>query len=170
MRRSAISQTFTLLLLCLALLGAGCASIQNRASVNTSSKAAELFLSGVAAPGYTYYFYGRTSDPIAMLALDTDFTINSQFWTPVEVTDSLPEHWSRTFNKGMTPTRSPYKGIEIIAPDSTSIGLVYSRYYRVTAWFEDPASNVVTIPPPELATMQPEISKQYNNNRNGEGN
>lgn len=144
--------------LAISLIG-GCAS-RDMATVNSSAMAEKIFASGKVSPQYDYYYYGRESDPIALLALEKDYTIDSEFWTRVELTEQMLREWSKIFRGSQLRTGSRYRGHEIVSPRSKVIGFVYSRYYWITAWFRDPNSNVVIIPRPEPTPLQPRFDTE----------
>ena len=152
-----------LLLATLATLTLGGCGSRDMAAVNSSTLAEKMFTGGKVSPHFTYYYYGPKSHPTALLALDRDYTIDSEFWTRIDLTDQELQQWLRDFRANTLAPGSAYRGREIVSPHSRVIGYVYSRYYWVTAWFQDPRSNVVVIPPPQPGPLQPSLNRGNEN-------
>ena len=158
-----------LILICLAaallLIQTGCAK-RDMADINKSMKAEETFTSWPLSEQYEYYYAGRELEPIAFLALHKDYTIESQFWTRIFPTVKMKEFWRNQFNIKLLSSSTEFKGFEITLSSGEHVGMVYSRYYWVTAWPLEPGSNQMVIPPPELSPIQPEKSKQWRSHEN----
>ena len=161
MKKSHILLLFT----ALTFLLSGCVA-REMATVNSSLKAEEFFQAWPLAENYQYYYYGRNIEPIAYLALNKEFTMDSQFWTPITPTPEMIERWKSEFNTKFLYSKNEFKGKEILSPQARQIGLVYTRYYWVTAWMAEPGSKKVIIPPPDLSPQQPQKSKQWRSNEN----
>lgn len=149
----------------IAVLLSGCTA-REMATVNNSLQAEEFFQAWPLSEQYDYYYYGTTLQPIAYLALNRNFTMESKFWTKITPTREMIDHWKSEFDTKILYSMNEFKGKEILSPQSTQIGLVYTRYYWVTAWFAEPNSNQVIIPPPEPSPEQPQRSKQWRDNEN----
>jgi hypothetical protein len=156
-----MKKLFLLLLLPLMLMSNNCTSTRNMMQVRNSAEAERLFFNGKVAEKYNYYYYGSERKPIALLALSKQYSVQSKFWHATELTDTLLQNWVALFENDPFKNNSEYLGKEIVSPQSQTIGLVLSRYYWVTAWFEDADSSIITIPPPDLTQQQPDYNKQF---------
>ena len=136
----------------LLLLG-GCTG-RDMVHVNRSMKAETIFQSWPLPEEYDYYYYGRDISPEAFLALDKQFTMQSDFWKKIFPTIRMREFWKDEFKTRWMGIDNDFRGMELISSDNRKIGLIYTKNYWVTAWFPEPGSNLVTIPPPEPAPSQ----------------
>lgn len=128
----------------------GCAySDRYNAKVRLDGDIQQQFFEQEDIAKYNFYYYGREHKPTAILALDKNYTLQSQFWFPKEPTEQQLQDWSRIVSRSTIHPTNEYRGKEILSPKSDRIGMVISRYYWVTAWFNDPESKRITIPPPE---------------------
>jgi hypothetical protein len=150
-----------LLIASLALLISSCVTTRNMANVRISNEADEQFFNRELVPNFNYFYYGPDHKPIAFLALDKNYSLESQFWHKTEPTDATLKQWANLFRKSVFFQGSSFRSWEIVSPESESIGLVLSRHHLVTAWFEDKNRNVITIPPPDLTPMQPDRSQEF---------
>lgn len=137
----------------------GCTANRKVALVRNSVEAEKFFFNDTASVNFNYFYYGPERKPIALLALDKRYTIESEFWTKADFNgpalQNMPGKPGHTFLLG-----TEYRGQEIVSPNSETIGMVYSRYYWVTAWFDKENDTKITIPPPELSRSQPDYSRR----------
>jgi hypothetical protein len=150
-----------LLIFSLLLMLSNCVSTRDMAQVRNSAEAERMFFNGQVADKYNYYYYGPENKPIALLALNKNYSIQSQFWHATSLDNSTLQNWVALFENDLFKDESEYRGREIVSPQSQTIGLVLSRYYWVTAWFEDADSSIITIPPPELTQQQPDYNSKF---------
>lgn len=139
----------------LMFLQGGCGAPRQMAKVIGDTEAEQIFLSPEPREDYTFYAYGPEAEPIALLALDQRYRLESRFWFPLKPTAAVRKDWAalvrgRSFRNG-----SEFRGKKLLSPEGETVGFVLSSYHRVTAWFAEPGSPIVTIPPPELAGHQP---------------
>lgn len=144
---------FLLLGLALILLLSGCVG-RNMAHINDSMEAEQLFTSWPLPDQYEYYYYGRDLGPIAFLALDKSYELQSEFWTRIFPTIKMKEFWQGEFKTRYLTNDNEFKGKEIMSSDNKRIGMMYTRNYWVTAWFNEPETNQIVIPPPEPSPAQ----------------
>lgn len=143
----------------LLLLLTGCGTTRDMAKVRSSAEAEQLFFNEGVASQYNYYYYGTGEKPIALLALDKNYILQSQFWHETKMTDAMRQNWADLFTDNVFRSGTEYRGKEIVSPQSVTIGYVLSSYHWVTAWFDTPNSPVITIPPPEKTPQQPDLNK-----------
>ncbi len=149
----------------LLLLQTGCVK-RDMADVNRSMKAEEIITGWPLPDEYEYYYYGRDITPIAFLALHKDFTIESKFWTKISPTEKMKEFWREEFKMKLLHSTTEFRGSEITTSDGKHVGMMYSRYYWITAWPEEPGSNKMVIPPPELAPNQERPGQDWRSDDN----
>lgn len=135
------------------LLLAGCALNRDMARVSYSAKAEGQFFDRNGGENYKFYTYWEGSEPIAYLALDKKYQLQSRFWYETAMSAGI---WKDLPNQRLVRDYERYRGVEIISPQSEPIGYVYSRYHWVTAWFVEPGSTTITIPPPQRSGLQPD--------------
>lgn len=151
------------LIMILLLVISSCSVSRQMATTRNISNAENLFLSEQPSPDYTFYYYGRIDQPIALLALDKNYSINSEFWTITDINETHRQKWQYHIENSYFRYGSYYKGKEIVSKQSATIGVVLSRYHWITAWFEEGEDTRVIIPPPELSTTQPDRDRLYRN-------
>jgi hypothetical protein len=146
---------YTLLLFALPvfLLLTGCALNRDNARVIYSAKAEGQFFDRNGGKNYNFYTYWEGSEPIAYLALDKKYQLQGRFWYETAMSAGI---WKDLPNQRSERYFDRYLGMEIVSPQSEPIGYVYSKYHWVTAWFAEPGSTTVTIPPPERSGLQPD--------------
>jgi hypothetical protein len=147
------NRTILILGLVLALLVSGCVS-RNMAKIKDSMEAKQLFTGWPLPDQYEYYFYGRNIGPVAFLALDKNYELQSEFWTRIFPTIKMKEFWQGEFKTRHFINDNEFKGKEILSVDNKRIGMMYTRKYWVTAWFKEPGSKQIIIPPPEPSPAQ----------------
>lgn len=143
---------FFLLASSLLFLFTGCASTRDMARVNNSLKAEGQFLNENPS-SYNFYYYSEGGKTIAYLALDKKYILQSKFWYKTDMNAAL---WIDAFRETDFPygEYDDFQGKEIVSSGSEIIGYVITRYYWVTAWFTEPGSTVITIPPPSRSGSQ----------------
>lgn len=150
-----------MLLTLLLFIATGCASNRDMATVRISQQAQGDFFQSDNSDNYNYYSYSDGSTPVAYLALDKRYTIQSEFWYPTEMNQAF---WTGIFKerRDIFSDYDNYRASEIISSQSEVIGYVITRFYWVTAWFAEPGSNVITVPPPERDGAQYDPNRWYN--------
>lgn len=131
----------------------GCVS-RNMAQINDSIEAEQLFTGWPLPEQYEYYYYGRELSPTAFLALDKSYTLKSEFWTQISPTIKIKELWEGEFTTRHFTREKEFRGKEILSMDNKRIGMIYTRNHWVTAWFNEPGTNQIVIPPPEPSPSQ----------------
>ncbi|WP_163337008.1 hypothetical protein [Desulfopila sp. IMCC35008] len=147
--------TYCVFLLVMGL--SGCADRQFLA-VRVNHEVERVFREGTMLPNYTYYYNGPENEPIALLALDKRYQLNSEFWTRCEENDARYPGWIKEFIRlngdfdDINYVRIDYKGNEILSETNERIGMVYSRYDWIVTWRGE--GNELIIPPPQPSTSQ----------------
>ncbi|WP_163335688.1 hypothetical protein [Desulfopila sp. IMCC35008] len=152
-----------ILALTLLLSQNGCVS-RNMANINDSMEAEQLFTGWPLPEQYEYYYYGRELSPIAFLALDKNYTLQSDFWTRIFPTIKMKEFWQGEFTIRNLRLDNEFKGKEILSKDNKRIGMIYTRNYWVTAWFNESETHQIVIPPPEPSPAQSRPGADNNSN------
>ena len=71
----------------------GCSGTYGRLVVNSDIKA--LFERNEVLPDHRYYYSGPVSEPRVIVGIHKDYTLQSDYWHPVDLTPELLEHWLR---------------------------------------------------------------------------
>ncbi len=138
----------------------GCASTRDMATIKPSQDAQGAFFQSGNTDDYNFYSYSDGSTPVAYLALDKKYTLQSQFWYSAEMNKAI---WTATLKerKDIFGEYDNYRASEIRSSTSEIIGYITTRFYWVTAWFAEPESTVITVPPPERNGMQYDPNRWY---------
>jgi len=153
---------FLLLAALLLPVFSGCATNRDMARIVYSPQAEGDFFDHGGAEKYNYYVYeGPGSRTVAYLALDKKYTLQSQFWYQTALSKAI---WQEVGRDTDYMGRFDYWFREITTSDSQTIGYLVSRYHQLFAWFVEPGSTTVVVPPPELSPLQPENFRFNRNN------
>lgn len=153
---------YLLLLFVVALFLSGCAMTRENALLMYDREAEGGFLDNGKIDRYNFFVYGGPgSRPVAYLALDKRYDLETKFWDPTAMTPS----WWREIYRSMTLMEEDnYQVRAIVAQDQTTIGYILTRYYQVFAWKVEPGGSTVIVPPPALSPTQPEYFRwRYDN-------
>ncbi len=140
------------------LLVAGCGAPKDYALIEKNFTVAPLFRSGKVLPEYQYYYNGPEAEPIALLALDRSYRLEAKFWTEIDLTDAKLANWIKEFDRlsgdydDLAGVRIDYAPLEIFTQDGQRIGVLYSRYEWVVAWFGE--GKTLTVTPPQASGLQ----------------
>lgn len=133
----------------------GCASTRDMARVVHSVEAEGAFFDK-GTDTYNYYVYdGPGSRSVAYLAVDKKYTLTSEFWYETAMSKTL---WQEIYrDRPFMQERmmeDNYRAKAIVSRDSQPIGYMLTRYYLTFAWFPEPGSTTLIVPPPELSGQQ----------------
>jgi hypothetical protein len=147
-----------LLVATVVLLLTGCAGRDNAEIRRSLEGQGSFFEQQNSKEDYNYYSYNNGSYLIAYLALNKKYTLESKFWQPTKLNAAmwaaLPQNQNSDYAMSLN---NQYLGMVITSPQSEVIGYIYTRYYRISAWFADPNSPVLTITPPARSSQQPDL-------------
>lgn len=145
-----------LFIIAISVILSGCAPARNMALVNTSAEPYRIFTNPQPEDEYRLYYHGPDDEPIAYLALQPAYRLESDFWFPLKMNPAMQKRITDQVRTDSFRRGSEFLGTQIVAPQNgETIGFVLSSYHRVTAWFNDQEDKTVIIPPPELAQGQP---------------
>jgi|GEM_PF-1758850 len=142
-----------LFVLALLTVLSGCGPARDYARVSMNSQVEQEFRRGQLLPGYRYYFNGPTGEPTALLALKREYQLRSDFWHEFKVNAQLAS-WMETFSYNFGRVDDieyitiNYRGFEIRGERGERIGMLYTKYYWVVAWWVEGNQLVVTQPEP----------------------
>lgn len=139
----------------LLLLFGGCGVSRNMATINNSSDAEPFFFDQESSSAYNLYYHGPDDEPIAYLALQKDYRLQSDFWFTLRMNEAVRKRMTDLVADSSFRRGSEYIGKEIIAPGGETISYILTSYHWVTAWFDEADPGMITIPPPELSRGQP---------------
>lgn len=118
-----------------------------RGRLDYGNGVANLFTSATVIPDHTYYFFGRQSSPVAIIALKEEYQLESRLWTQLKEPDqalaSLIEASRYQRNFGCT-----FSGALIITPDGSQGGYWYSKWDTTSIRTPEPGT-IEVFPPVE---------------------
>ena len=132
-------------LLALVLLSS-CAS-RNLGTIREDHAVSKQFKSGKVQQNYNYFYYGVEVEPEVILAIDKKYTVESRFWTPVELTDERLRRWVVRLDQlpagkdWSSRYGTQYQGAWVLDPEGNEVGIWYSR--KDWGVFEYPGDNVI---------------------------
>lgn len=125
---------------------------ENLGSMKENNEITRQYEDLIINPDYDYYYYGREIQPDAILGVMNNYSVDSNFWHPVQLTRDQLETWVAWGKRGRHgQCASPrymghYRGADISDPSGNIIGNWYSK--RDWGIFEFPGSNTVIPHPP----------------------
>lgn len=118
-----------------------------RGRLDYGNGVAKLFTSATIIPGHSYYYFGRQSSPVAIIALKSEYQLESRLWTrladPTQSLASLIEASRYQRNFGCT-----FNGALIITPDGSQGGYWYSKWETTSIRTSEPGK-IEVFPPAE---------------------
>lgn len=139
----------------LTLVLTGCGNQRNMATVTTAPEAEQIFLQPDTQENYTFYAHGPDAEPIALLALEKNYRLQSDFWFALKPNEASRKRWANLVHDSSYRSGSEYRGVRIASAEAVTVGYILSNYHWITAWFDEEDSTTVIIPPPELSGQQP---------------
>ncbi len=124
----------------------GCAPCEECGSLKRQHEVTNLFLNNEIIPGYDYYYNGREQWPSAIMAIDPNYSIKSDFWKPVGLEGDELSKWIRSTTLWKPSRRTSLNGAEILDPNGKRVGVFFSKYDNLITKFE--ADNVIQVYPP----------------------
>ncbi len=135
------------------VLLSGCGPAKDYARVTMNWQVDQEFKSGKLQPEYRYYFNGPSGEPTALLALRKEYQLKSEFWHEFKVGGQL-KSWVENFPGKFCEVddieyiQIKYRGMEITGKNGERIGMLYTKYYYVVAWWGEGNQIIVTQPEP----------------------
>jgi len=114
----------------------GCVVCQECGSIKRNHEITRVFMQYEIVPGYNYYYNGTTQWPAAVMAIDSSYRIEAQFWKPVELEGQELSDWlQKAINwKGKQQTHK--NGAEILNPEGERVGIFFSKYDNLITKFK----------------------------------
>ena len=132
-----------------ALLFTGCASVPSGSNgdLKLSTSASEAFESGTVLPDHAYYYTGPEMNPNAIIAIYSDFTLETDRWKSVNATAKQLKDWVDMITDfrgyGLRTL-----GSDILGPHGEYIGIWYSKKSDFTTVRLLEGNRVMVFPPP----------------------
>ena len=133
----------------------GCAA--NTANIGRlaySNEVTQTFESYTVLENHNYYYSGPDTYPMAVVAIHTDYRLDSRLWKPIDMTPEQLRKWLsyRTVRVGYSG--STY-GSTILGPDNQVIGAWYSiQDWRDEGWVKVFADNRIMVSTPVVNPNQ----------------
>lgn len=143
---------FFVSILLFSILVSSCAANRDYAKVRKNFDVEQYFRSDNLEPGYRYYYTGPDGEPIAFLALSEEYVLVSQFWHQFNNSYQL-QGWIRDIDRiwgqldDIEYVMIIYKGSEILSKDKERIGMIYSKYDWIVAWWGENENEIYITPP-----------------------
>jgi len=104
---------------------AGCAGTGKQKGLVYNANVKKAFETYQISPNHAYYYSGPDAAPNAVIGIQKEYLLKSEFWKPVELTQKLLKKWLdyRGPRDGFDLTNN---GSDIMAPDGRQIGIWYS--------------------------------------------
>lgn len=156
---------FWLVILATSLLS-GCVTDANYGNVKKSMHVDSLFKSGELDPRYKYYYNGPDGIPIALLALDRNYQLKSQFWHEF-TEDSQLQNWMDEFQRifwefdDIEYVNIDYRGMALLDPEKKMVGMIYTRYHWVTLRMGEEGAVYVSRPQPSGSQRAPFMRRRW---------
>ena len=96
-----------------------------------SNNISQTFEKGEVLSGHQYYIGGPAAKPNAVVAIRQDFTLESEHWSPIEVTsESLKNLVRKVGFVDYSEYKTQYipNGAQIVTPAGEAVGIWYSVY------------------------------------------
>ncbi len=144
----------------------GCVANRQYADVRRNHEVQNFFRTGDILPGYRYYYTGQDVEPLAILALDQTYQLKSLFWHEFD-SDVQLQQWMLEFRRSsgsfddIAYITVDYKGMEILSPDKHQIGVVFTRYDWIIAWYGEGKEIYISRPEPAGQQRSPRLFHRF---------
>lgn len=131
----------------LLFFSSSCAVNANLGTIREHNDVTRVFRSYQVIPNYNYFYYGIYLEPDTIMGIDNRYTVQSDFWTPVDLTPEQLKTWIIALDRmPELPdfARSymwRYQGAYVLDPQGSIVGIWYSKL----DWgvFDFPGGNVI---------------------------
>lgn len=134
------------IILALSFLLGGCSKAPRGRLVREGTVALQ-FKEAKILPGYTYYYYGRASSPIAIIALKQDLELVSRLWSPLDQSKRSLAYLVEA-TKYQRNDMCTFYGAVILKPDGEVAGFWYSKWEMTSIRTPEPGK-IEVFPPAE---------------------
>ena len=122
----------------------GCAGCPECGSIRRDNDVTTVFTSETIVPEYQYFYNGEILHPKAILGVDKIYTLEGEYWTPIDLTQDQLSSWVQEIETRPTAADNQtgnFQGYVILDPQGTRAGIWYSRF----DWgmFKFPGGNVI---------------------------
>ncbi len=141
-----------LLGLSMVLLVPSCSTKYPRGTIREDHAVTSLFRSAKINPDYNYFYYGIFLQPDTIMGIDKVYTVQSRFWSPVDLTSEQLRIWITTLDNApqdnifASSYMGRYQGAYILDPEGKAIGTWYSKLDWGVFEFQ-PEKIVIPYPP-----------------------
>ena len=101
----------------------GCSNNYGRLAVNGDVKS--QFEKYQILPDHSYYYSGSKARPRAVIGIHKDYTLDSKFWNPIELTSNQLKRWVNYFGPHSQYVQ-PANGSDILSDQGERIGVWYA--------------------------------------------
>ena len=143
---------------CAGLLLVGCAAGGSFGRLELSTAVDQDFEQGVVLPGHTYYTTGSENNPDAVIAIDDRYTLVTDRWRAVAVTEKQLKDWVDRYTN-MRGYSLETLGAKILGPQNQYIGVWYTPKSNDTTVKMLGDMQVAVYPPGNIARIKPRVLK-----------
>ena len=119
----------------------GC--FENYGRLRRSAEVQTMFETGQLPSEYNYHFYGRRSQPDAVMGLEPDWTLSSKLWRKVELSTEEFKHMTKWIWEDL----GYYKyGANILDPEFEKIGIIYTSSWMAAVKVDKDTKTVEVMP------------------------
>jgi hypothetical protein len=120
----------------------------NYGKLQSSPEITKIFDDERILSDHSYYYSGLQGVPDAIVGIQSNYSLKSKTWQPVDLTSQILKKW--VYRMTSVQLVRP-RGAWILGPDGNRIGVWYSAQHQATVRVEQ-GNRVVVIPPlpPEL--------------------
>lgn len=127
-KSSALWNVYRAIVLITVLFSGGCvvAVGVSTGSKQNSLEVEDLFTAGTLLPDHSYYIQGSSVEPEAIIAIGSEFQLQSRLWEKVEWSEKELKQaafWMQSSETGFCSTDGGY----LLSPDGKQIGIWYSQ-------------------------------------------
>ena len=103
-----------------------CSGTGNYGRLYPNDKVKNTFETYQLPSDYMYYYSGSDADPDVVIGIQNDYDLESKFWKPVALTQTLLKRWFQLGRKTRTGYNPDRNGSDILAPDGRKVGIWYA--------------------------------------------
>ena len=143
-------------MVCVGLLLAGCAASGTLGRLEPSTAVDRDFENAVVLPGHAYFATGSANNPDAVIAIDGRYTLVTDRWRSVAVTERQLKEWVDRLTN-MRGYGLETFGAKILGPQNQYIGVWYCAKSNVTTVKMLGDGQVMVYPPREDNRLKPTV-------------
>ena len=122
----------------------GC--LQNYGRLNRNVEVKTAFKTNQVPSEYSYYYFGRSNQPDAVMGLEPDWTLRSRLWRTVESDTAEFKYMTKWVWEDIGYNRGGKYGAQILDPEFVKIGIIYTASWMATVKVDKDTKTVEVMP------------------------